>query len=199
MGKPVRFGVERIYSKGPMARLRVLAELTEKPDGGTHLTYELWATPRNLVGSVAIPSQIKLLSAPKFRAAIHEYDKLASAGQKPRHAVRTLRYRRLIWSRLQALHQKLIESIADTDQLSRTPVADRLRSFSNMRTISMSVVFARTSSPTSGASRGVSCRKCVCARPCRLARLSMGPAVPIVSWSTGVAELVERHRSAFAL
>ena len=96
MGKPVRFGVERIYSKGPMARLRVLAELTEKPDGGTHLTYELWATPRNLVGSVAIPSQIKLLSAPKFRAAILRVRQAGLAGQKQRHAGRTLRYRRLI-------------------------------------------------------------------------------------------------------
>src|SRR5215217_5397529 len=35
--KPVRFGVERIYSKGPMARLRARAELHEKPDGGTDL------------------------------------------------------------------------------------------------------------------------------------------------------------------
>ena len=128
--KPVRFGVERIYSKGPMARLRVLAELTEKPDGGTHLTYELWATPRNLVGSVAIPSQIKLFSAPKFRAAIHEYDKLASAGAEaaPRGPDTSLSSFDL--SRLQALHQKLIESIADTDQMEqKRSIADRLAKF----------------------------------------------------------------------
>ena len=35
--KPFRFGIERVYAKGPLARLRVLAELTPKPDGGTHL------------------------------------------------------------------------------------------------------------------------------------------------------------------
>src|SRR5215208_5814288 len=56
--KPVRFGVERVYSKGPMARLRVLAQLTPKPEGGTHLIYEIWSTPRNFPGAVAIPVQL---------------------------------------------------------------------------------------------------------------------------------------------
>src|ERR1043165_6860188 len=45
--KPVRFGVERVYSKGPVSRLRMLAELKPRPEGGTHLIYEVWSTPRN--------------------------------------------------------------------------------------------------------------------------------------------------------
>ncbi|HZI60413.1 MAG TPA: hypothetical protein VFD62_06860, partial [Pyrinomonadaceae bacterium] len=113
--KPVRFGVERIYSKGPMARLRVLAELSEKPDGGTHLTYQLWATPRNLLGSVVIPSQMKLISAPKFRAAIQDYDKLAIAGAEAASHDPDTSLSAFDLSRLQALHRKLIDSIADTD------------------------------------------------------------------------------------
>src|SRR6185503_10482958 len=32
--KPARFGIERVYNKGPMARLRARAELSEKPDSG---------------------------------------------------------------------------------------------------------------------------------------------------------------------
>ena len=52
-----RFGVERVYSKGPLARLKMRAELTPNSDGGTHLIYELWSTPRNLPGAVAIPMQ----------------------------------------------------------------------------------------------------------------------------------------------
>ena len=128
--KPVRFGVERIYSKGPMARLRVRAELTEKPDGGTHLTYELWATPRNLVGSVAIPSQIRFVSAPKFRAAIHEYDKLASAGTQTAPHDPDTSLSSFDLSRLQALHQKLLESIGDTDMVEqKRSIADRLAEF----------------------------------------------------------------------
>src|SRR5688500_11561505 len=85
---PSRFGIDRVYSKGPMARLRVRAELNEKSDGGTHLIYELWATARNLVGRVAIPSQVNLIIEPKFRTAIQEYDKSAvdSAATAPREA-----------------------------------------------------------------------------------------------------------------
>ena len=113
--KPVRFGIERVYSKGPMARLRVRAELNEKPDGGTHLTYELWATPRNVIGMVAIPSQVKFVVEPRFRTAIKEYDEsaVASTGAVGPEADTSLSSFDL--SRLQALHRKLIDSIADTD------------------------------------------------------------------------------------
>ena len=128
--KPVRFGIERVYSKGPMARLRVRAELNEKPDGGTHLTYELWATPRNVVGVFAIPSQIKLIVEPRFRAAIQQYDKSAviSADTVQREADTSLSSFDL--SRLQALHQKLIESIDDLDNVEqKRSIADRLAEF----------------------------------------------------------------------
>ena len=33
--KPSRFGVERVYSKGPLARLKMRAELQPKSNGGT--------------------------------------------------------------------------------------------------------------------------------------------------------------------
>lgn len=129
--KPSRFGIERVYSKGPMARLRVRAELNEKADGGTDLTYELWATPRNLIGAVAIPSQIKFITEPRFRSAIREYDKLAvTPGLTivPRDPATSLSSFDL--ARLQSLHQKLIESIAGTDQAEQKRViADRLAEF----------------------------------------------------------------------
>src|SRR5262245_37566217 len=51
--RPLRFGIERIYSKGPMARMRALAELKPKPEGGTQITYEVTALPRNVIGTVA--------------------------------------------------------------------------------------------------------------------------------------------------
>jgi class 3 adenylate cyclase len=78
--RPVRFGIERIYSKGPMARMRALAELTPKENGGTHVTYEIRATPKNLIGVIAIPTQLKLKTGPRVRAAFQKYDELASVG-----------------------------------------------------------------------------------------------------------------------
>src|ERR1044072_1102466 len=58
--QPVRFGIERVYSKGPMARMRALADLAPKNGGGTIVTYEVLATPRNLLGVLVIPLQIRM-------------------------------------------------------------------------------------------------------------------------------------------
>ena len=128
--KPVRFGIERVYSKGPMSRLRVRAELNEKPGGGTDLTYELWATPRNLVGSIAIPSQIKLIVEPRFRTAIREYDELAQVGAEAMTRDADTSLSSFDLARLQSLHRKLIDSIADDDLgEQKKSIADRLANF----------------------------------------------------------------------
>ena len=128
--KPVRFGIERIYSKGPMTRLRARAELSEKTDGGASLTYEIWATPRNLLGSIAIPLQIKLITGPRLRSAIHEYDEMAVARvEVPAHESDTSSSS-FDLARLQSLHQKLIESVSDSDQIEeKRAIADRLAEF----------------------------------------------------------------------
>ena len=125
--KPVRFGIERVYSKGPMARLRARAELDEKPDGGTGLTYEIWATPRNLLGSFAIPLQMRLITGPRLRGAINEYDKLAEARVEAAPRESDISSSSFDLARLQALSQKLIESVADSDE--KRAIAERLAEF----------------------------------------------------------------------
>lgn len=74
--RPQRFGVVRRYSKGPMEELRVRAEL-EPLNGGTKLVYEVWAKPKNLLGAVAIPFQIGVVSARNFARTFREYDRTA--------------------------------------------------------------------------------------------------------------------------
>jgi len=94
--RPARFGVVRRYSKGPIEELRVLAELipTEKrhdasveraaaQSTGTKLTYQVWAKPKNILGLIAIPIQIGLLSARNFARTFREYDERASVGRFP--------------------------------------------------------------------------------------------------------------------
>src|SRR5436853_4512108 len=84
--RPHRFGVVRRYSKGPMSELRVRVELEPraKPEGesqtGTKLTYEVWAKPKNILGSIAIPIQIGLISARNFQRTLRDYDRLARHG-----------------------------------------------------------------------------------------------------------------------
>src|SRR6266508_6608126 len=75
--RPVRFGVKRTYSKGPVAEMKALAELSPGAQGGTRLTYDVSVTPKSLLGIIAIPLQIGIVGARRFRRAFKKYDELA--------------------------------------------------------------------------------------------------------------------------
>ena len=78
--RPYRFGVIRNYEPGPipllqpLKQLRVKAELAATETGGTHLIYEVWAVPRNFLGSLAVPIQIGQIYARRFDETFREYD-----------------------------------------------------------------------------------------------------------------------------
>ena len=128
--RPERFGVERVYSKGPMARLKVLGELTPKADGGTHLTYEIRATPRNVLGVFAIPLQMSFVMAPKLRDAIKKYDELASAGTTTEASTDSTSQSTFDLQRLASLKQKLIADVETTEESAReVAIANRLTDF----------------------------------------------------------------------
>ena len=127
--RPSRFGVERTYSKGPMARLRVLAQLIEKPEGGTHLVYEIWATPRNLLGSVVVPLQVRLVVGPRLLKAIRKYDEMASSTQvePPSDSSSQSTFD---LQRLAALKQKLIADVEGGESPEqKIAIAERLVDF----------------------------------------------------------------------
>lgn len=73
---PYRFGVIRDYVAGPVKQMRVLAEMTPNPSGGTHLRYRVWAIPANPLGLAAIPVQIGLISATQFVSIFKKYDEI---------------------------------------------------------------------------------------------------------------------------
>lgn len=128
--KPVRFGVERVYSKGPLARLRMRAELTPRPDGGTHLIYEVWSTPRNIPGAVAIPMQLTFVVARRFRESILKYDKLAIAGAAVEAPQPSTSQSTFDLERLTALEQKLIADLKTTESPEpKLAIAKRLVDF----------------------------------------------------------------------
>ena len=127
--RPVRFGIERVYSRGPMARMRARAELTPGENGGTLVTYEVHATPRNLIGVVAIPLQLRLNSAPKFRAAFKKYDKLASTGVDASLGDSSVSLPTVDHSRINALGERLLND-SDQEQLPEVKtIVDRLLEF----------------------------------------------------------------------
>ena len=128
--RPARFGIERIYSKGPMARLRVLAELTPNAGGGTHLVYQVWSTPRNLPSALAISVQLSLIIARRFRAAILKYDAAAYADESSAASEPDTSRSSFDLARLKALDQKLqldLEQAGFPNE--KRAIADRLVDF----------------------------------------------------------------------
>jgi class 3 adenylate cyclase len=112
--RPFRFGVVRQYTKGPLSEMRVLVELRRRPEGGTHLTYEVWAQPKNLLGAAAIPVQIGLLSRRSFAQTLRRYDRLAREGRHPLYAESSANFAQGGRARLAVLSEKLVAQGADT-------------------------------------------------------------------------------------
>jgi class 3 adenylate cyclase len=117
--RPFRFGVIRRYLKGPVAELRVQAELNPQPTGGTHLVYQVWAQPRTALGLTAIPAQIGFLSRRSFDAAIRRYDKLAASGQPPLYTQAQVNFAPGGRARLAALCEKLCAQGASREIVNR--------------------------------------------------------------------------------
>jgi class 3 adenylate cyclase len=128
--KPFRFGVERVYSKGPLARLRMRAELTPNSDGGTHLIYEVWSTPRNIPGAVAIPMQLNFVVARRFREYIQKYDNVAFHGAAVETAAPDTSQSSFDLQRLATLKQKLIADLETAESPEqKLEVGERLVDF----------------------------------------------------------------------
>jgi adenylate cyclase len=106
--RPSRFGVTRRYLKGPMAELRVLVELSPRVEGGTKLIYQVWARPKTLLGYIAIPLQIGVISARRFEAAYKKYDELASAAESALSAQSRAEIKETGPTRLNLSREKLI-------------------------------------------------------------------------------------------
>lgn len=107
---PHHFEVLRLYTRGPVAEMRVRVTLDSLPEGGTRLAYEVWATPRNLLGLLAIPLQIGLISARQFEAVFRDYDRRAGrpdAGFSPANSVHLAPGGRL---RLDDVRQRLLQA-----------------------------------------------------------------------------------------
>jgi class 3 adenylate cyclase len=127
--RPSRFGVVRRYSKGPMAELRVEVDLTaqRKPGDvpaaahqptGTKLVYQIWARPRNVIGLLAIPIQIGVLSARSFARTLKEYDLLAKQGDTAASLSSKAEFIPGGRARLLALSEKMITSGTDEEAVA---------------------------------------------------------------------------------
>jgi len=119
--RPNRFGVARRYTSGPIAELRVVAQLEPRKSdesnnsAGTKLVYEIRARPRNLLGLLIIPIQIGLISARNFARTFKDYDKLAQGDAERIATAANVEFAPGGRARLLSLSEKLIESGAATE------------------------------------------------------------------------------------
>ena len=127
--KPFRFGIERVYSKGPMSRMKAFGVLTPIDSGRTKLTYELWATPRNVFGLLAIPLQIRFLTAPRFRAAFKRYGALARDSWQREIPTATNTSYDVDQQRLNSLKQKLLGDLGERETDTGPGIVNKLADF----------------------------------------------------------------------
>ncbi|MCL4266529.1 MAG: adenylate/guanylate cyclase domain-containing protein [Anaerolineae bacterium] len=80
---PHRYGVVRHFHNKLVSTFRASAELNPLPDGGTHLIYESWIQPRNVLGAWAVAVAIGQVAPRRFDKAIRAYDRLAAAAALP--------------------------------------------------------------------------------------------------------------------
>ncbi|HUI88007.1 MAG TPA: DUF5939 domain-containing protein [Anaerolineales bacterium] len=77
---PNSLGIHRRYRRGPLTEMRVQIRLEPRAGGGTHLTYQVWARPRNLIGLLGILIVIGFFSNTRFKSVFRSYDRIASKG-----------------------------------------------------------------------------------------------------------------------
>ena len=117
--RPYRFGVVRRYTKGPVREMRVEAELQEQSQGGTKLIYQVWAQPRNPLGSLAIPFQIGVLSKRSFGEIFRRYDREIKGGQLPLYLPSPAKFAQGGEARLRVLSERLINQGAAVEIVKR--------------------------------------------------------------------------------
>ena len=75
---PYQYGVERHFHQLPIETFRVLAKFERLPNGGTHLIYDVWIQPKNILGSIGVDVVIGKIAKARFSKAIAAYDQMAS-------------------------------------------------------------------------------------------------------------------------
>jgi class 3 adenylate cyclase len=78
--EPVRFTVDRAFTRGPLARMALSCSLSAAPSGGTALTYEVRVAPRNLLGALLARVAVGYGMRRDVARVVKAYDRAAAKG-----------------------------------------------------------------------------------------------------------------------
>ncbi len=77
---PYRYTVRRHYKKGPLSEMSVVLNMSDLPEGGTHLRYRVWVRAASLIGDIALQIQFNLLNGPLTLKTFKKYDDIIQKG-----------------------------------------------------------------------------------------------------------------------
>ncbi|MBI5959826.1 MAG: adenylate/guanylate cyclase domain-containing protein [Chloroflexi bacterium] len=115
---PQRFGVLRHFEGGLFEYLRILAELTPQPKGGTRLDYKVWLRPRGLPGTLATPFQMRVFHR-AFGKSFLNFDRMAASGGPTYLTTTAIKFAPGGRQRIAAAREALRTDGADPDLLDR--------------------------------------------------------------------------------
>jgi adenylate cyclase len=108
---PYHFAVIRHYKQGPLTKMHVVFNMTERPEGGTHLHYEIRVRAADLLGDIAFRLQFGPLKAQlKIKKIFEKYDDIIQRGGSFYDIEGRARFasggRERMWAAKQAIVQK---------------------------------------------------------------------------------------------
>lgn len=117
---PYRFEVIRHYKRGPFRKMRVVLTMSERPEGGTHLRYDVWVQAAHLVGDLGI----RLQFGPQdglgtIRKIFQKYDDIIQGGGSYYDIEGRVRFAPGGRARLWAARQSIVQKENDKDILYR--------------------------------------------------------------------------------
>jgi class 3 adenylate cyclase len=112
-----RFGVERIYQRGPLARMVVQCELVPSANGGTVLTYAMTLTPAGWLGRLSAPFAIGRRAAATMERVFRQYDAFAREGLRQSRVSHSPKLAEGAEDRLRAISRRLVETQAQPREL----------------------------------------------------------------------------------
>ncbi len=121
---PHRYGVERTYLSGPVAKMLMFCELAPGAASGTTLTYDMRLTPSSLFGRLALPFSIGKQARVTTERVFRKYDGFALAGQRASQLAQRPRLAVGADARLAAAARTLT-----TEAAQPVPLVDKLTAF----------------------------------------------------------------------
>ena len=104
------FGVERIFQRGPFSRISARCELRPGNGSGTRLTYEVWFTPANALGQLALLAGGASWQFHRpFDRVFREYDERLATGKSTSPLAKYSRYSPGGAARLAAIQGSLLK------------------------------------------------------------------------------------------